>query len=313
MEDTTVQTGTQAAGADSATATQTPSVDQTAQTATQDGTVTSTGQQASTTQETPKEPGAEPTGAEKRIAQLIARQKEADRQAAAKAEEAAYWKGVAEGRTKPGEQTQTQQATVETTPVEPDPDDYDQYGDKAYDIYQKALRAYDRALAKYELRQEIKQEQEQARRQTEATKAAEAAAKIRETFESRMKNAAEEDEDITTIREDQSLLVSPAMASVIMQSEIPEKLLRHLHEHRDEDAKIAAMIPIAAAREMVRIEMTLTKPIQQTNTVSQAPVPHQTVNANKGTPVVDDDKLPIGEFIRRRNERQFGKAKEATR
>jgi len=50
--------------------------------------------------ETPKE-DKEPSGVEKRISQLVARQREAERREAERTEEAAYWRAVAEGRIKP--------------------------------------------------------------------------------------------------------------------------------------------------------------------------------------------------------------------
>ena len=58
--------------------------------------------------ETPKEQGAGPSGAERRIQQLVARQREAERREAARAEEAAYWRGIAEGRIKPAAPVQPQ-------------------------------------------------------------------------------------------------------------------------------------------------------------------------------------------------------------
>ena len=48
--------------------------------------------------EAPKDQGAGPSGAEKRIQQLVARQREAERRESARSEEAAYWRGIAESR-----------------------------------------------------------------------------------------------------------------------------------------------------------------------------------------------------------------------
>jgi hypothetical protein len=69
------------------------------------------------------------------------------------------------------------------------------------------------------------------------------------------------------------------------------------------------MNPIAAAREIGRIEAAaeVSSRPQTRTVVSQAPEPVRPVGGTKGSIDTDDERVPIDEFVRRRNEAQYGK------
>ncbi len=250
--------------------------------------------------EAPKDQGAGPSGAEKRIQQLVARQREAERREAARSAEAAYWRGIAEGRIKNGG----------GTPLSPQPfggvspQPYSQSPPGAPELpllanfersedFEEARTRYVVEKAKWDLRQEL-----------ETFRARETQDAIDRRYRERMAAAAISDPELLEIENDATLPVSLPMAIAIKESEAAPSILRYLSAHRDEAARIARLNPIAAAREMGRLEARLsapTVPQTQTKTVSQAPEPHKPVGGATATIDLDDDKAPIDEFVRRRN------------
>lgn len=249
-----------------------------------------------TTEQTPDTPtenteeqGAEPSGAEKRIKQLTAKQREAER-------EVAYWKGVAEGKVKTQEpevkQTQVQNNENEP-PTPPNPAQFESYED-----LERAERDYIIASAKYQIKQEQKREIE-----------LEKEAQVVRKFEERIKTAAENEPEIYEILGDRTLPISTTMVPLIQMSEVAPELIKHFHNNRVDALRIAQMPPLLAAREIGIIEARLAKPVQVTvppKAVSQAPAPIKTVTPS-GTTVVDEDSLSMTEYYKRRTKQLYGK------
>jgi len=228
-------------------------------------------------------------GAEKRIRELVAKQREAERLAD-------YYKGLAEGRT-----AKTPDApVVPTKPKPPRPEDFEGEGPgKGYDAYLVAL-------AEYGL--EVKLE---ARRQTEeAERVRESVARSQQTFMERVNKAAETDPEILEIMKDPTLPVSPVMAEVIRESEVGPKILRFLSANRVEGNRIARLQPLAAARELGRIEAKIlaTPAPAPPNRISQAPEPVRPLTP-AGVTEIDLDKVPIDDFMKKRNAQQYGAEK----
>jgi len=239
---------------------------------------------AETTTEVPPITTKEPSSAERRIAQLVAQRSKAER-------DSDYWRGVAEGR-KEAVPAQPTPATV----VPEGPPKVDQF--EVYDDYLVAK-------AKYEIRQEMKVDREtEERTRTQSTEK-----EAHQKFMERMEAASEADPELLEDFKDPTLPVSPAMATVIRDSDIAPVLVRHLVDNRKEAARIAKLGPLAAARELGKIEAKLSAPppkVEKPKTVSQAPEPITTVDT-KGKGVVELEDLEIGEFMKRRNAQQFGK------
>lgn len=241
--------------------------------------------------ETPKEQGAGPSGVERRIQQLVARQREAERREIARSEEAAYWRGIAEGRIKPAAPVQPQSPAG--VPEFPTLADFERSED-----FEEARTRYVVEKAKWDLKQEL-----------EAHRARETQGEIERRYRARMAAAAGSDPELLEIENDTTLPVSLPMALAIKESEAAPSILRYLAAHRDEAARIATMNPIAAAREIGRIEAAaeVSSRPQTRTVVSQAPEPVRPVGGTKGSIDTDDERVPIDEFVRRRNEAQYGK------
>ncbi|MBC8158282.1 MAG: hypothetical protein H8E94_03010 [Alphaproteobacteria bacterium] len=97
--------------------------------------------------------------------------------------------------------------------------------------------------------------------------------------------------------------VSPVMAEVILESESGADLAYYLGQHSDEAAKIARMNPLAAARELTRIEFRLAA--KAPRKVTGAPAPVKTVGGG-GAPEKDVSKMTTEEY---RAARASGKIK----
>jgi hypothetical protein len=129
------------------------------------------------------------------------------------------------------------------------------------------------------------------------------------TFMDRMEKAAETDPELLEEYKDPTLPVSPAMASVIRESDVAPKLVRYLVDNRKEASRIAKLGPMAAARELGKIEAKVTAPppkVEKPKTVSQAPEPIKTLTTD-GKTVVDLESLPMDDFVKRRNAQQYGR------
>ncbi len=255
--------------------------------------------------ETPKDPGAAPSGVEKRIQQLVARQREAERREAARGEEAAYWRGIAEGRIRPAN-------NGGGTPLSPNPfggvspqpylpagaPEFPALADfERAEDYEEARTRYVVEKAKFDLKQEL-----------EAHRVREAQGEIERRYRERMTAAAKGDPALLEIENDPALPVSLPMALAIKESEAAPSILRYLSAHRDEAVRIARMNPIAAAREIGKIEAAeAPSHPRDLRTVSQAPEPVRPVGGTKGGIETDDERVPIDEFVKRRNEAQYGR------
>lgn len=253
---------------------------------------------ATETPETPAvEAGSAPaveTGSPSALEELKAQRKR--RQEAEK--EAAYWRGVAEagGRKQP-ETSVAPADPYATPPKEPTLDQFD--GDFAQ--YERAQQRYLVNLAKYEMAQEFR-----TVTQAEARKAAQKT--VEQQFQARMEAAAEEDPQVLDILNDPTLPLSEAMAPTIKESESAPQLLRWLHQNRKEAHRIAQLNPLAAARELGKIEakLALVPTPEPPRRVSAAPEPIKIVSPVSSA-TIDEDNLSMAEYHRRETLRMLGK------
>lgn len=203
--------------------------------------------------------------------------------------EAAYWKGIAEGR---GRQTEPAQPppVVDQPPQAPAQDQFDTWEDyeKARDEYILAQTEY-RMTKKYEEGMRVKAEQEAFA-----------------SFQRKLEKAAETDPDIIELQQDTTLPVSGVMKQLIIRSDVGPDILRWIDNHREDATRIYHLHPIDVARELGAIEYQLKhKPkAQPPKKVSAAPEPIKTVTP-VGTATVDEDTLPMDEWVKRRNATQF--------
>jgi hypothetical protein len=223
------------------------------------------------------------TRAEKRIRQLVAKEKDA-------AAEAAYWRGVAEGRANatPGAAPIVPGATA-VGDEPPKPEQFESYDDYLY--------------ADFEHRR---------KKQDVQANIAKAQAETHERFMEKVNKEAETDPEVLDILQDRTFLplnnpMSTLIANAIKETEVPTDVMRHLHSNRGELQKLYGMTPFAVAREIGKIEqrlINLNKP-EPVRKISQAPKPLKTLEP-LGSQVPDLDNMPIEDFVKKRNAEQFG-------
>lgn len=229
--------------------------------------------------------GAKPSGAEERIRKLVAKQREAER-------EAAYWKGVAEGKQpKPSEDVKPK---VQPS-GKPTIDQYDNYDD------------YIDALTDWKVDQKLTTTQAK----TEEEKAKATYQEKKQALEDALTEASEEDPDILEYYHDTTLPLSPVMAEVFLNADpaLQVKYIKWAGENRKEAARISKMSPIAAIKELGKIEDRLLNPTKvEPKKVSQAPEPISTVKPKGAITNALDDDADISEFIKARNKQSRGRA-----
>ena len=248
--------------------------------------VTATEQQAETVESAPateataiettgEMAGSEPVkplgdkGKEELITQRKKRQ-EAER-------DAAYWKGVAEGRVQPQQAHQVQQIPQGPPVI----DNFENYDD------------YLVAKTKFEVKQEAQQERLVQRRR-----------ELDENFNKQVRTFEEKTPDYHDVINNPDFVQSPAMEILIKGSDIGPELAYHLGKNTSESRRIAMLDPVSAAREIGKIEAKLSIPkTTQTNRISQAPEPIKTVGAKGSTPT-ELEKIPIEDFMKQRNKAQ---------
>jgi hypothetical protein len=242
---------------------------------------------------TPKVAKPEPTEAEKRIQRLVAERKEAEELAEKNAREAEYYKGLAEGRTPKPSPEKPVPPAADTAPAPPDVTKYEKYED-----YERAKETYLVEKAKYEIRQEAKADAEKKKKEA-----------VDRTWNEKVAAAATKHADFQRVIGNPAFVQSDPVAFLIKDSEIGGELAYYLGTHLDVTAKLNALPPHVVAKEIGKIEAQLLTPKAepQKNIISQAPEPIKTVAGAGPTAEVDEQDLPMEEFAKRRNAKEFGK------
>lgn len=206
-------------------------------------------------------------------------------------QEAAYWKGIAEGRGHKEEPAKPVQQTGELKP--PVLDDFETFEafEAAKDEY-LIQRAEQRVLKK-------QQEQQEQKRVEEAQL----------TFKQRLDDAAAVDPEIYETVNEVAKLVSPIVAELVVNSDAGIEIVKFFEQNPKEALRISKLQPLQAAKEMGMLEMKLVtvppKP-EPPKKVSAAPQPIKTVTP-AGSPVVDEDDLPMEEYYKRRTKVLYGR------
>jgi hypothetical protein len=217
-------------------------------------------------------------GVQPRIDELTRARREAER-------EAAYWRARATaGQTN---QEQAQSPAPAATP-KPTPDQFDDHG------------AYIEALTDWKA--------EQAVLKHEATKAEEAAAKAKaqeaatkaKTWEERQGAARTAMPDYDDVVGNSDTPVAQHVIEALLESENGPGLVYHLAKNPEVAERLNGMSPLAAARELGKIEVSLQKaaaagqgaangeqgaPQKQAKEVSKAPTPVKPLGSGRATPV----------------------------
>lgn len=101
---------------------------------------------------------------------------------------------------------------------------------------------------------------------------------------------------------DTDVKITPAIQQALMESEAGAEIAYYLGKHPEEAARIAALTPVAAIREIGKIEAKLTSsPSEQKPKVSNAPPPARTLMGRAAAADLSDPKLSYEEWERLRN------------
>lgn len=145
--------------------------------------------------------------------------------------------------------------------------------------------------AREEFRQERAREQEQTKKQT---------------FKQREAEFAKTNPDYFTLTREPSLPLTKAIVELVAESENGPELFLHLAKNREITERLAGLSPVAAAREIGRLEAKLEKPAPAPApkpAVSKAPPPPPKIEGTDPTPRIsttdpDSDKLSDDEWVK---------------
>ena len=247
--------------------------------------------------ETTEVEGSEPKQS-KAVKELISVRKRAQNAEA----EVAYYKALAEAgagnKALPPQAPEAPYDSLQAVPVPPEVKPAPKWEDyEDWDLFEEAKRDHIIAVTEYNLAKRFRENMQQYN-----------ASQAEQQFKERIEKVAVENPTIRTLLTDPTLPVSVPMSKIIKASDNAGELLLYLDANRMEAAKIAAMEPILAAVEMGRIKAVIanTPPAHKPKRVSQAPEPVKTVTA-AGSPNIDEEKLPVDEWMQRRNQAQYKK------
>jgi flagellar biosynthesis GTPase FlhF len=167
---------------------------------------------------------------------------------------------------------------------------------------------YDEASYQTALFKHVKDEAAQAARdelQQERTREKEQAKK--QTFKQRETDFAKANPDYISLTRDPSLPFTRAIVELTAESEKGPEVLYYLAKNREIADRIAELSPVAAAREIGRIEAKLEKPpaptppLPRPAPVSQAPPPPPRLETSEPAIEKDPDQMSMGDWLKWRN------------
>lgn len=243
---------------------------------------------------TPEQDGSEPEGSGKAVKELIhtrKRAQEAER-------EAAYWRGLAEGRAGAGApQEAPEQVRPQGPPPRPEQEDFE-----TYEEFNAARERWMDDMVDYraaQIRDSVLQRT--------------VVDSVQQAFVRRLDEAVKGAPQLNKAFDVVGRAISQPMADYIKLSPQGPQLLLYLHQHMDDTARLAKTHPVLALGELGQIAAkfaapaTPAPPAAPAPQKSNAPPPVKPV-VNNGAPVeVPLDKMEIDEFMATRNKAQYGR------
>lgn len=207
-------------------------------------------------------------GVQPRIDELTRARREAER-------EAAYWKQVAQGAQSP----------AQAAPQRPTPDQFDQYDD------------YVDALTDWKADQAVNKRMEQdSTRKVAETRA--------QTFAERQAQARTAMPDYDEVVGGSDTPIADHVGEVILDSDLGPQLAYHFAKNPDALMRLNSMSPTAAAREIGKLESTLSAkpaaPAASTKKVSAAPAPAGTLGTQGRATTPPLANLSMDEYMKQR-------------
>lgn len=218
-----------------------------------------------------------------------------------------FWRDEAL-RNRPKESAPVKAETVEdkppvrpVRPKESDFSDYEKFA-AARDKYEDAILDYGEKVAEYKVREADKGREQKAKEQ-----------EMSSGWAARVAEAKKTKPDFEEVAFSPDIPMSNAVMHAIVTSELGTEVAYWLGQNPDEAERISALEPVAAIREIGKIESRLTgtqsaadkeedKPEPPAAATSRAPRPPDTVRKARSTDSTElRDDLPYKEWERRRN------------
>lgn len=197
--------------------------------------------------------------------------------------ELAYWREQAINAQKPQEREAKAESPKPQSSDRPDPDNFETFAE------------YTDALTDWKF--------EQREAKTREAKQSEERKKLIEAHNSRVESYAKSQDDFWDVIEDvDDIEASPALTELILESENGPALMYEIAKNRQEFERINVLGPIAAAREIGKIEARLSlSQAQQTgtkkSTITKASAPLKTVgNKSSGGSTKSPDEMDYHEY-----------------
>lgn len=155
---------------------------------------------------------------------------------------------------------------------------------------------YAEALAEYKAEQKIAEREAQQQR-----------TKVQSTYVDRTEAFIEKHPDFYEVAHGDHVRITREMAAVIMESDIGPEVAYHLGKNPDEADRISKLSPLAQAREIGKIEASLSSATPAVKKTSSAPEPIRPVGSRSSTPSLDPtdprsaEKMPTSDWIAARN------------
>lgn len=206
----------------------------------------------------PDEPKKPSKGVQKRLDELTRLRHDAER-------DRDHWREMA---MRQGAQPPTAQEAVAPTDAKPQESQFEDYD------------AWQRALTKWEVREELRAEQQQA--------------SVQQRRDALFERASAKYEDFGSVINNPNLPITPLMGEVILDSAAGEDLAYHLATNPAEASRIAALSPARQAAEMGKLEARLTAPPPSPR--NPPPAPPKTVNGITAGTIKDPNKMTMAEY-----------------
>lgn len=241
------------------------------------------------TGEQPEKPAQERTFTQKELDAIVQREKATERRraariAAAEAETKILREQAERTRNGGSEREERRGATEDQ---EPNPKDFNDYA------------SYDRAIARWEARQVVRQEQERIEQGRKVERERETQREHFERDRAALMKGAKEFSDFEDVVFDDEAPITKAMVRAALETDIPSKVAYYLArpENRDEAITIAELPPTRQAAKVHELADRLAKaPKPNAN-----PAPIKPSGGDAATASVDPDKLPMDQWLKWRN------------
>lgn len=211
-------------------------------------------------------------GVQRRIDKLTRQKRDMER-------EAAFWKQKALDLEPP-------KKAVAEAPVtlKPAPDDYVDHAQYVED------------LAAYKAEQIVEQKLKARDQQRVQSKEAEHNQAAQTRWANQVEIAQDKYDDFDDVVYSNSTHITPAMAEAIMDSDVGTEVAYFLGKNPEVARRIASLSPLAAAKEIGKIEAKLDDPKEANVKVSSAPAPIKPVSATKTSFKKDPSQMSDAEF-----------------